>query len=269
MDGDTDDAMALLTGVLENIPGADAGRVAATGSSRGAGVSHLMSVKDRRIKRTAVRFGATDHLALPGLQEVVENYYDNSGGTNPPERTSVTYGADPYLDETLTLAEARLSLLRRSAVYFVEDLPLPYQVHHGDADNVVWVSHSRLLAAAFADLGIGDPDFTYYEYPGGGHGNNMSGSTDLVRTLLCELRDAPIGVEGCMDTTGTNYDPDATIACSDCCEYTGTEGGPSFTGENVIKISHKTLSVRYDGKMVITVNNVKGEKVLSEKRMGF
>jgi hypothetical protein len=54
----------------------------------------------------------------------------------------------------LTLAEARLELLRRSAIYFVDELPLPYQIHHGDADFVVTVNHSQLEKFTYHDTNV-------------------------------------------------------------------------------------------------------------------
>ena len=195
MDGDTDDALSLLTGVLA-IPGADADRVGVLGGSRGGGVSHLMACKDDRIARSSVFFGATDHLALPGLQAKMENYVDNGGGLTPPENATYTYGVEPYLNGTLTLAEARLALLRRSALYFIDEMSLPCEVHHGDADPVVVPAHSQLLAAAFADAGITSPDFDYYEYAGELHSLPPStGANDIRKAFLCELNNIVLPIE--------------------------------------------------------------------------
>ena len=202
MDGDTDDALALLSGVLA-IPGADATRVGATGGSRGGGVSHLMAAKDDRIKRVCVFYGATDHMALPGLQQEMENYVDNGGGLNPPEANTYTYGVEPYLNGDLTLAEARLTLLRRSVQYFVDELPLPYQVHHGDVDPVVTVNHSQLLATEFANQGITAPDFEYFEYAGESHNlPPATGAPAEREAFLCELNSIVMPVE-LMEFQGT------------------------------------------------------------------
>lgn len=195
MDGDTDDALALLTGVLQ-IAGADENRVGVLGGSRGGGVSHLMACKDNRIKRASIFYGATDHMTLPGLQAKMEDYVDNGGGLKPPEAATYTYGVAPYLDGTLSLAEARLELLKRSAIYFIDELPLPYQVHHGDADPVVTPNHSQLFAAEFANMGIGSPDFEYYEYSGEGH--NLppeTGAPALRESYLCELNNVVLPIE--------------------------------------------------------------------------
>lgn len=195
MDGDTDDALSLLTGILA-LPGADANRVGVLGGSRGGGVSHLMSAKDDRIQRASIFYGATDHMTLPGLQAKMEDYVDNGGGLKPPEAAVYTYGVAPYLDGTLTLAEARLELLRRSVVYFVDELPLPYLVQHSDDDLVVTVNHSQLLAAEFAATGISSPDFEYFEYTGYGHTlPAASGAPALQENFLCQLNNLVLPVE--------------------------------------------------------------------------
>ena len=195
MNGDTDDALALLTGILA-IPGADANRVGVLGGSRGGGVSHLMSCKDDRIKRASIFYGATDHMTLPGLQAKMEDYVDNGGGLKPPEAATYTYGVAPYLAGTLTLAEARLELLRRSAIYFIDEMPLPYLVQHGDNDLVVTVNHSQLLEAEFLAAGINPPDFTYIEHAGQGHSlPAATGAPTTQQNFLCELNNIVLDIE--------------------------------------------------------------------------
>jgi len=195
MNGDTDDALALLTGIL-NIPGADATRVGVLGGSRGGGVSHLMTCKDDRIKRASIYYGATDHMTLPGLQTKMEDYVDNGGSLTPPQAATYTYGVEPYLNGTLTLAEARLELLRRSAIYFFDEMPLPYLVQHGDNDPVVTVNNSQLLEAEFLAIGINPPDFTYIEHAGQGHSLPTStGASTTQQNYLCELNNIILPVE--------------------------------------------------------------------------
>lgn len=184
MDGDTDDALALLHGVLE-IQGADPSRVGAFGGSRGGGVSHLMSVKDDVITATCTYYAATDHLALEGLYDILDCYYDANCNTplNPPINNTINYAADPYLNELISLEEARKILLRRSAIYFVDQMPDAYQVHHGDADPVVFVEHSRYLDTAFMENGL---ELDYIEYPGANH-SSLPGANELKDEFFCKL----------------------------------------------------------------------------------
>jgi dipeptidyl aminopeptidase/acylaminoacyl peptidase len=96
---------------------------------------------------------------------------------------------EAYLDGTATLAATRLALLRRSVLYFAQDLPAPFEVHHGTVDTAVEVVHSQLLAHRMNELGIPAPAFVLYEYPGGRHGQNMPESQERQQAFLCELID--------------------------------------------------------------------------------
>ena len=110
----------------------------------------------------------------------------NNAG-NPVHRTVMT-NVSALIDGTLTLAEARQALIRSSVVYFAEDLPQPYQHHHGTDDRAVPVEHGRALAAKMAELGVSAPDFEYIEYEGGEHRpNSMPGSVEAIQQLLCGI----------------------------------------------------------------------------------
>ncbi|MBD3629244.1 prolyl oligopeptidase family serine peptidase [Cyclobacterium sp.] len=54
----------------------------------------------------------------------------------------------------------RILLLQRNYLHF------GVYIHHGDADQVVPVTHARQMKKLLADF---HPDFAYHEYPGGGH----------------------------------------------------------------------------------------------------
>lgn len=188
-DGDIDDALALLNGTLDNVAGADTARIAIAGGSRGGGVTYLMCARDSRVKAAVVLFGATDHITLPGLEATIQGLVDSGSSAGPPPIQTVMNVVDPYLAGTLPLADARLALIRRSVIYFANQLPQPLNVHHGTDDLVVEIIHSQLMVTEMANLGVMAPDFEYYEYLGGGHGNNMPGSTELMQDLICTLAD--------------------------------------------------------------------------------
>ena len=189
IDRDVTDVIALLNGVLENIPGADEDRIVAQGGSRGAGVTGLLVVRDQRISRAGVLYGATDHMH-PDIRSAVERAREtgqNAG--NPVNRTAMTH-VEAYFDGELTLAEARQALIRSSVVYFAEDLPAPYQHHHGTEDRSVPVAQGRALAERMVELGIAPPDFEYTEYEGGEHSpNTMPGSREAIQSVLCGILD--------------------------------------------------------------------------------
>ncbi len=122
------------------------------------------------------------------LRDSAQEIVNNQGQVqNPVVNSVMTAAVTPYIEGQLTLEEARLALIRRSIYYFADELPRPYQVHHGVLDFVVPVLQGRILRDRMTELGITEPDFTYYEYPEGGHGNNMLGSGERRDTLLCTL----------------------------------------------------------------------------------
>lgn len=186
-DTDIDSAIAMLNCVLEEMPGVDDSRIVVTGGSRGGGVTYLMSVRDPRVDRAGVFFGATDHITHPGLKEQVEEYLDNGGNgpfPNPVVMTVMNAGVTSYFQGKLSLSEARMALIRRSLVYFAEDLPSSVQFHHGTADSAVDVEHSRQLVDLLELLGS---DYEYFEYEGGGHGSNMPESNERMLEFICEI----------------------------------------------------------------------------------
>ena len=87
------------------------------------------------------------------------------------------------------MQRARLELVRRSGVYFVDRLP-PVQIHHGTEDAVVAVSQAyRLIAAMKA---AGKTDFEEYIYAGGTHDYTTllrapARTAEFLRPFLFEL----------------------------------------------------------------------------------
>ena len=65
----------------------------------------------------------------------------------------------------------------------------------------------------------------------------------------CGIFIPPPDITGCMDETATNYDPNATIPCSDCCEY----GGPpvdlcgQFNNGTISSLDPHIICVDCDG----------------------
>lgn len=166
-DRDVDDALALVNLAMETIPQAQNDRYFVVGASRGGGVAMLMGIRDPRIAGVITFFGPTDFqnewardiasllvrgvtVDLPGVEYL---------------RTSYIV---PWWAGEVSLQDARLALIRRSPVLFVEDMP-PLQVHHGDADGVVSVTQAESMIRAMEEIGRGAPEFEAYIYPGGTH----------------------------------------------------------------------------------------------------
>lgn len=171
LDYDVDDVMALLDGVIANIPEADGDRVASYGYSRGGALSLLLGCRDDRVDVLCDLYGPTNWMT-PELQQGAEaliNQQQDHAGQGLLLQLVMNHAVTPYYVEgTMTLAEARLELIRRSPVFFA-DMLTDVEFHHGTEDNVVPVEHSDELDEALFSLGSAAPYFSYFRYPGGVH----------------------------------------------------------------------------------------------------
>ena len=153
------------------------------GGSRGAGVGYIVAVRDPRIRRAALSYGAANHMIEHIYQAALEYERTRRMVGNPPTQTTLKVSVAPWLDGDITFAEARRNVVMRSPYFFAEDLPAMV-VHHGVRDQVVRVEHSRQLAERMQDLER--DDFQYFEYPEGNHsGNSLQGATGRTIQFLC------------------------------------------------------------------------------------
>ena len=166
-DHDVDDTLALVNAAFESTPAARPGGFAVVGGSRGAGVALLAGIRDERIERIVSLFGPTDFFD-DWVREIV---HEAAAGT-PRDLTAVAHLDStviaPYIRGEMLLPEARLEIIRRSAVLFAEDLP-PVQLHHGTDDEIVSVSQAESLVRTMDALGRTPPGFEAFIYAGGGH----------------------------------------------------------------------------------------------------
>jgi len=179
-EGDVDDALALLNVVLARVPMADSKRIVAFGMDRGATVALLMAVRDARIQTAIGVAGLTDFFGA-FMQQVVE---EALRGTVRPVPGLAAFGEQvlvPLRDGTLSMAEARRALLRRSPVWFADRLPAG-QWHHGRRDPVIPVAEAERLAS------VRPASFQVYLYENGAHElSSLPGSLERIRALLDKL----------------------------------------------------------------------------------
>ena len=186
-DRDVDDTLALVDLAMETIPEASSDRYFVVGVSRGGGVAMLMGIRDARIAGIITFFGPTDfqnEWARDIASLLVRGVTVDLPGVEYLRRTYVV----PWWTGDVSLQDARLALIRRSAVLFAEDLP-PLQVHHGDMDGVVSVTQAESMIRAMEEIGRGAPEFEAYIYPGGTHDiTSMPGAIprglEFLRSLL-------------------------------------------------------------------------------------
>lgn len=166
-DFDVDDSIALLNVALDLVPEADESRIGTLGVSRGGGVSLLMAARDPRIQFVVEYFGPTDFFVQSGRETTEEAL---QGDVRP--LPGLDFLTDSFLfplqDGLITIEEVRLEYIRRSPVYFVEELP-HVQVHHGNQDQIVPVDHAMSLERALAASSKAASEYEVYFYPTAGH----------------------------------------------------------------------------------------------------
>lgn len=166
-DRDVDDVLSLVDVAASLVPAIDGERIGLVGFSRGACVAMLAGIRDKRIDLVIEFFGPTDFYSA-WTEEIFADALDGSLRDLPGVSTLNADIIQPLKAGTKTYADVRLDLLRRSPVYFVDQLP-PTQGHHGMLDIVVPVSEAELLKAAFIAEGPPSTDHALYTYPLGGH----------------------------------------------------------------------------------------------------
>lgn len=174
-DGEVDDALALIHAAWEQ-PGITRAGTAIFGFSAGGTIALLAAAREPGIEAVVEYFAPVDFFS-PWAQGLLLDIIDG----RPPPLSSIPdlqeSLTDPLVRGELSIADMRLALLRRSALYFADDLP-PVLAHHSLIDDVVSVEETRALAAA---MGAARAQAWYYE--GGGHSPfGLTGS--LARTAL-------------------------------------------------------------------------------------
>jgi len=198
-DRDVDDVRSMLSTVLAEPEYADIdnARLAAWGISRGAAVAMLLKVRDPRIRRVVDMFGFTD-LSLPSVQAQAADIVNNGATPTGIGRVIYESSVEPWLSGSMTLDEARLAWIRRSAAWFTEHLA-PIQVHHGLQDLAVEPAHSVRLLDRLSALGLPPGEVEAYFYPNGAHGlNSLAGQGPRAESFLCNLQFGPSGYCGPM-----------------------------------------------------------------------
>ncbi len=183
-DREVDDAVALLTVALAQVPEADPARVAVLGESRGGLVALEMGARDPRVDLVLDAYGPTDFrigLATSGVDEALFDGAVRQALAAPDDPATLLLRSIVPIDQVsqddgaLVISAAgrralRENLARSAPVAYVDELPVT-ETHHGSLDGTAPVEYSRALADAMAAAGRTSPgpSFTYFEYEGGDH----------------------------------------------------------------------------------------------------
>lgn len=161
---DVEDVVKLVN-LLQDIPEADATKIALVGWSRGAKQAFLAAEKIPNVKTIVAIAGNADAIKALEWRPAMENV---------------------YLARVPGFKENRLEeLKKRSVLYRLEKLPieLPVLLIHGTGDKKVNVQQSERLARAFS---LRKQPHKLVVYPGDGHGlskNRQELNTEVISWL--------------------------------------------------------------------------------------
>lgn len=157
-EGDAEDALALVTGLraLGGNVGIDLNRLAVVGHSRGGNVGLLMSARakaqSRGVPQYVLSLAAPTSFFTQSVKETARGYLEvGSAGVIPGIRSVLDATAGRVRDGELTVREARLELLRRSAAPFFAPPrgSVPPFIFAAYAENDVFVPREDARALDF------------------------------------------------------------------------------------------------------------------------
>ncbi len=145
-DFDADDAIAFADFVRGAELLADANRVGAIGVGRGGGVALLAAHRSSLFDIVIDLAGPANFFVESFQAKTRAVLSGGSGGDFPAIQALASDILLPLRDSTLSIAEARLALLRRSPSHFVAPPPFLF-VAHGFLDFTVPIDHSRSIGS--------------------------------------------------------------------------------------------------------------------------
>lgn len=164
---DVDDALASINAAIDITPEIDSSQIAILGISRGACVGMLMSIREPKIDVVVEFFGPTDFLG-----DYVKEILYNALKGNEYALPGFDYLNEHYIqvlkNDEISINETRIELIRRSPIYFINDLA-PLQVHHGTTDEIVSVSQAERIIEVYNEANFNENRFESYIYDSYGH----------------------------------------------------------------------------------------------------
>jgi len=184
-DRDCDDAMAMLTAFLAVTPEADIHRITSFGRSRGATVAYHMAVRDHRVRRSVIMFGASNFRHENIINDCQLEVDDGIAATNTLSRKVMANIVWPWLQGEKSLADAR-QMLNGWSIRYTLNGNVKMQVHHGDTDEAIVIDHAILVDEIMNQWGAGLPGYAFFSYPGAGHNPfDFDGYEVRVEDFIC------------------------------------------------------------------------------------
>jgi hypothetical protein len=171
-------------------------------------------------------------------------------------------------DNTVSYNKSEIRITGDNLINQTEDYPVP-------ADNIIKMHIVADIGILEVFINDGHRSFTHY-YTADPDNSDLrifsnDGDTRLVSADIYELNsawDREPSAHGCMDPLASNFNVNATIACDDCCDFTGIEKRPAIAADRLIKFSNGLLSVLFEGEMSLTIQKISGETVFTGQRKG-
>lgn len=136
-----------LEKVAEELPYADHENIVMLGASRGGMMTYLAIKHGMNLKAAAVVGGVTD---------LFKTYYERA---DMQKQVLEPLVGNPIKDKE--------EYIKRSAVYWADELNVPILILHGEADSHVSVKQAEILAAKLKEH---NKEYKFISYPDGNHG---------------------------------------------------------------------------------------------------
>ncbi len=143
---DTDDALAFVEYVYGSEFLADPDRVGILGIGRGGGVGLLAAARSDTFDLVIDVAGPANFFAESFQTETRAVLTNGVSGDFPGIQSIADQIIFPLSDSSLTMSDARIELLQRSASHFISPPPF-FFVAHGAIDFTVHVDHSRSISS--------------------------------------------------------------------------------------------------------------------------
>lgn len=250
-DTDVDDVMSMINAFIGAHPEVEETKMVSFGSSRGGGLNMLLAAREKRIKGACSWFGGSDILTFPGMKRDIEKQLAGAPSKSPVHGITEQQAVRPYFLGEITLEEARLELLKRSPMYFSDELPKHILLQHGALDSTVDVRHSRRLDSVLQLRTPFIPEgmTTYIEYPTATHsfGGVRTPAEEAQYGFLCEV----------IRLWSTDADGDGFVEDLDC-----DDSNPDIHPD-AVEIPNNGIDENCDGKdeVVSKLKNVLGSGI--------
>ncbi len=190
-DGATDDALAFLNVVLDQIPEANPSKIAVFGKSRGGTVALLAGVRDDRIKCAVNWAGPAswyEHMGTYGftLREQIEwGLWTKGRGWGSSDQFIEWFLEEHIETGSPDLKTIRHQILASSPLYFLDQLPTA-QFHYGREDRSVPYANAVAIKETLGQKDSPSSKYVLFGHENTGHDQPYPKAFQLTKAFLEE-----------------------------------------------------------------------------------